>query len=580
MAHYAFRCQPSLRITIRRISLVLLLMAAVNSLGDSVFSGYAYAATQGQTCTKVGLKNGFLVCAKVKGKLIWQSAKKQQSLSAQFPVRASINSKTISIKYSASSGLPVKTTSTSLTICTIANKIVSLISPGYCVIRLSQLGNSQFLGATTKEIKILIVGSNQISFSLPSSLLLSSGTYPLAGTSTSGLAVTYESLTADICSVSGTILTPTKLGLCTIRASQSGSNIYEPAPTVDASITISYARVTSDQTDVVTGFQVKAIYVVPSDGIDHSYDTNGYIAGILDEGNKYLNAQLGLQIPIDKDAVGYDIQYMKSNLTTAYLQTANDLTDKLLAESMALENPGVNRKDYIFFIDVRILVDGKACGIGNTPGISAVVAIGEGADATGVGCTGKSLSFDNYAAKSWPHELFHNFGVKHTLDTPCDLMTGAETPGSCPTNEKITIDKEHSRYVRSSLQGQDILKLRVWEGYTDRQDLQANCSLNPVPRADGFNYAYCPTGNQTIGALRYCWSSIYSVSLEEFINGSWISLGTGSHYSDPWGPEVVWKCTSGSAPWKELTVTTPGISLYRWIVNGKEAEQFKVIWVR
>lgn len=437
-------------------------------------------------------------------------------------------------------------------------------------------------GTTLKWVKTKTkVGPNQITFSPSVSLLLSTQTYPLSGVSTSGLPLTYESLTPDICSVSGTTLTLTKPGICTVQASQEGSKRVKPAQPVQASITISDTHVTSDQVDVVTGFQVKPIYVVPADGVDHSYDINGYIAGILDEGNKYLREQLGLQIPIDKHAAGYDIQYLKSNLTTAYLQASDGQADELLAESMALENPGPNRKSYMFFIDVDNLKGGAACGWGYIPGVSAVVAIGSGVDAAGRGCTVRSLNFNNWAASSWVHELIHNFGVSHTLDTPCDLMRGAETSGTCPSGGKLTIDKERTRYISSSTQGQDILRLRVWEGYTDRLDLVANCSLSPALRTDGFKYAYCPTGTQTIGALTYCWQTINSVVLQEFIDGQWVSLGSGSHFSDPWGP-VAWKCNDASytAPWKQLTVTTPGTSLYRWMINGREAEQFKVVWVR
>lgn len=185
MAHAALKHRSSGRIAIRRISLVLLLMVAMNSLGGSFFANYAYAAKQGQSCTKAGLKSGSLICTKVKGKLIWQLVKKKQTLSASSPSKVSITSQTISIKYSASSGLPVKAASVAPAICTINNKVVSLISPGYCVIQLNQSGDSRFLNATTKEIKILIQGTNQISFSPSTSLLLSTKTYPLSGTSTS-----------------------------------------------------------------------------------------------------------------------------------------------------------------------------------------------------------------------------------------------------------------------------------------------------------------------------------------------------------------------------------------------------------
>ena len=434
---------------IRRISLIILLIVALNSLETSFSKNYAFAAQPGQSCTKVGSTSSSLICTKVKTKLIWQRSKKQQTISTSSPSKISSTSQTISKDNSASP------------------------------------------------------------------------------------------------------------------------------------ITISNTRVTSDQVDVVNGFQIKAVYVVPSDGVDHTYDTNGYIAGILNEGNEYLHSQLNLRIPVDKTGVGYDIQFLKSKLPTSYFLTTTDLTDKLLVESRGLENPGLNRKNYIFFIDVNTLVDGKTCGYAALSTFSAVVAIGKGI-VNGTSCTGKTFNFKNFAAGTWPHELFHNLGVNHTPDDPCDLMGGKpETSGTCSWNGVRTIDKDRSRYVSSSAQGQDILKLRVWEGYTDRQDISANCSLNPVPRSDGVNYAYCPTGTQTIGALKNCWSSINSVVLEEYINGEWRNLGSGKHFSAPWGPAVAWKCPVGyTAPWKQLTITTPGISLYRWMINGSESEQFKVIWVR
>lgn len=667
MAPHPSRHGPSAPGRLRTISIVLLLLVAMGGVGNLVFTSAAYAAKPGQSCTKVGLRSGSYICTKTKGKLIWQVFKKKaQTISVQFPQRVPFTSNAFSITYSASSGLKVASTTLSPVICTVAQNFITPITPGQCLIRLSQSGNALFLSAKTKDVAVFIIGENQISFNPTNSLLLSTGTYSLTGTSTSGLALTYqtltpetcsvsdstlslikvglcsvrasqsgseiypaatlvdasitiqgtnqisfslpsslllstkidslsgtstsglpltyESLTPDTCSISAAILTLTKLGLCTIRASQSGSSLYLAAPSVDASITISDIRVTSDQPDLVTGFQIHAIYVIPSDGIDHSYDTNGYIAGILDEGNNYVQSQLGLQIPIDKNPSSYDIQFLKSSLSTADLQGQQDLMTKLLTESKVLENPGTNRKDYIFFVDVNILKNGDACGYANMPGLSAIVAIGETAIPTTVRCTGASLNFNNYATRAWVHELFHNFGVDHTLDTPCDLMSTGSTP--CPSNSLYTIDKERTRYIGSSAQGQDILKLPVWEGYTGK-NYSASCSLNPVPRVDGFKYAYCPTGIQTIGEMSYCWNSISSASLEEFIDGQWKSLGSGNNYSEPWGPNVysygsttTWKCTSGTAPWKQLTVTTPGISLYRWMINGTEYEPFKVIWVR
>ena len=121
-----------------------------------------------------------------------------------------------------------------------------------------------------------------------------------------------------------------------------------------------------------------------------------------------------------------------------------------------------------------------------------MVSIGKGIDATGQTCTGQSHNLNNFATHTWIHELFHNFGVNHTLNDPCDLMVGTETVGTCASSVKITIDKEHSRYVKSSAQGADVLQARVWTGKTDNVSLAAKCSIDPVPTSDGTHYAYCP----------------------------------------------------------------------------------------
>lgn len=501
----------------------------------------------------------------------------------------SVLARTIAVfaKLTLSTGavISLKVALSSSTYCKVSGKTLKGVRVGPCKVTVTvkpKTGKSQSKTVALLVMKTKIVAkvkaANAITFRSSNSLLLSTQTYSLTGTSTSGLPLTIESLTPGTCSASNVTLILIQIGICTLQVSQNESNFYKSAQSLTVSITISDTYVTSDQVDVVTGFQVKAIYVVPSDGVDHSYDTNGYIAGILDEGNRYLLQQLGLQIPIDKHSVGYDIQYLKSDFSTAQIQSSESRIEDLLAESMALEDPGLNRKDYIFFVDVNGFSNGTYCGWGRIPGIAAVVSIGEGT----VRCTVTSRNFNNWAASVWVHELIHNFGVNHTLDNPCDLMKGAETVGTCPTNTDITIDKEHSRYIGSSAQGRDILPLRVWEGYTDRLDLEANCSLNPVPRADGVKFAYCPTGTQTLGPLTYCWKPINSVTLEEFIDGQWTSLGAGIGSSSPWGSKLDWTCddTSYTAPSKQVTVSTPGTSLYRWMVNGIEREQFKVIWVQ
>lgn len=568
----------------RRVLAVFLLI--VFTLGTD--PAVAATAKVGGACTKVGAKSGTLICAKVSGKLKWQLLKKAQTIGYSAPKQGSISDQSLPFTFSSTSKLAVRATALTPDVCQIAKSVI-LVSglPGICRVSLEQKGNLYFLPAKMVLIEFNIFGTNVISFQLPSALLLSTATYQMSATSNSSLQVTLLSTTPSICTASGSLLTLLLSGTCTVVASQAGADLIPPAVSVSQSVEISTNRVIGDLPDTVSGFQVKPVYVVPSDGADNSYDTNGYLAGILDEGNKYLNTQIGLTVPIDRNINGYDIQYLHSQYSTSYLQSHADAPEAtsdgylLLSEIKAMENPGNNRKDYIFFIDVAGF-GGSFCGMANRPGMVAVVALQNISDSNI--CRGPSAPFfNNYTSKTWVHEMLHNFGVKHTLDDPCDLMAGKpETPGTCTSSVRWTMDKERTRYVGASAQGQDITKLRVWTNYTNNQGLQADCMLDPVPRQDGLHYAYCPTGTQAIGALTYCWSAIDSDSLEELVNGVWISLGTGNYFNQPWGSRVSWSCTDPNyvAPWRELTVDTPGIRYYRWVINGQPKEELNVIWVK
>ena len=553
----------------------------------SMGSNQALGATAkaGGPCAKAGLHSGTLVCAKVGGKLKWVIVRKAQAI--RFPPRvyASISDKKIGFPYSSTSKLAVTAKALSPDICTLTKATILLSgTPGRCRISLKQGGNAHYLPAKPILIEFKVYGTNIIDFHLPGALLLSQRTYPLMVKSSSNLPVVLASSTQTTCTVENSTLQLLQAGTCTIVATQGGADLFPAASPVSQSLEISTSRVTADLPDTFSGFQIKPVYVVPSDAADNSYDTNGYLASILDEGNRYLNGQIGYTVPIDRSSSGYDIEYLKSQYSTEYLRTHEASSEKgtddasvLLKEIMAMEKPGDNRKDYIFFIDVPGF-ENQFCGYANTPGMVAVVAL-QDISATGK-CTGESAPyFQNYTAKTWVHELIHNFGVGHTSDDPCDLMAAGTTP--CTSPVKYTMDKERKRYVGvASAQGPNILGLRVWQGHTQDPGLIADCILNPVTRLSAIPYAYCPTGTQAIGALTSCWNPINSVVLEEQVNGVWVSLGAGNHWSQPWGSRISWTCGANfSAPWKELTVLTPGLRHYRWIVNDQVSEELDVIWV-
>jgi hypothetical protein len=54
----------------------------------------------------------------------------------------------------------------------------------------------------------------------------------------------------------------------------------------------------------------------------------------------------------------------------------------------------------------------------------------------------------------------------------------------------------------------------------------------------------------------------------------------GGVSSSPWGSNVSWECNNYSAATKVITVMTPGVQRYRWVVNSSSIEEFTIIWVR
>lgn len=77
-----------------------------------------------------------------------------------------------------------------------------------------------------------------ITFTSPGDQVLGLTPAALAATSTSGLTVSYATSTPGVCTVSGTTLTLTGVGTCTLAASQAGDATYAAAEPVTHSITV------------------------------------------------------------------------------------------------------------------------------------------------------------------------------------------------------------------------------------------------------------------------------------------------------------------------------------------------------
>ncbi len=96
-------------------------------------------------------------------------------------------------------------------------------------------------GFAIQSFTLTVIKHNQaIAFTtVPVEQLIASGAFPVAATGGgSGNTVTFSSLTASICNVSGANVTPIAPGTCTIAANQTGNGDYNAAPQVTLNFTI------------------------------------------------------------------------------------------------------------------------------------------------------------------------------------------------------------------------------------------------------------------------------------------------------------------------------------------------------
>jgi len=147
---------------------------------------------------------------------------------------------TLGLTATASSGLPVSYSSSTLAICTVSGSTATLVAPGTCTITASQPGNASSGPATPVTQSFTVISTQTITFAaIPTQT--AGRTLALTATASSGLAVTYNSSTPAVCTVSGSTATLLAPGTCTITASQPGNAAWAPATPVSESFTVNAA---------------------------------------------------------------------------------------------------------------------------------------------------------------------------------------------------------------------------------------------------------------------------------------------------------------------------------------------------
>ena len=201
-------------------------------------------------------------------------------------------------------------------------------------------------------------------------------------------------------------------------------------------------RATADRRDDVTGPQIHALYVLPSDGADRGLDTNGTIAASFANWQGWLRGQTfnnGLRL--DTSGGELDVTFVRLSRTDAQLASRGLLLRDALEDELRAKGIVRSGKVYAAYYDGSSTA---ACGGGawppRLPGAVAALYLratyGPGATCYDPERSRAGLQIMDFAML---HELMHTMGYVpscapnhtrdgHVSDSPRDLMYAGDEP--------------------------------------------------------------------------------------------------------------------------------------------------------
>ena len=130
-------------------------------------------------------------------------------------------------------------------VCTVSGNTVTIVAAGTCTIQASQAGNANFNAATNVNRSFTVTKVSQtITFAALSGKTFGDAPFTVSASASSGLPVSFSSLTTPVCTVSGNTVTIVAVGTCNIQASQAGDATYAAAPNVSRGFAVAKASQT------------------------------------------------------------------------------------------------------------------------------------------------------------------------------------------------------------------------------------------------------------------------------------------------------------------------------------------------
>jgi hypothetical protein len=169
----------------------------------------------------------------------FQVTQANQTISFSALSNIALGTAPFTVSATASSGLAVSFAAITPSVCTASGATVTLVALGTCTIQATQEGNSTYAPATPVNQSFQVTQTSQtITFGALSNEVFGTAPFTVSATSSSGLAVSFASLTSSVCTVSGATVTLVAPGTCTIQATQAGNANYSAATPVNQSFQV------------------------------------------------------------------------------------------------------------------------------------------------------------------------------------------------------------------------------------------------------------------------------------------------------------------------------------------------------
>jgi hypothetical protein len=201
-------------------------------------------------------------------------------------------------------------------------------------------------------------------------------------------------------------------------------------------------RSTTDRRDDVTGPQVHALYVLPSDGVDRGLDTDGTIAASVANWQRWVRAQtFDNGIRLDTSGRELDVTFVRLGKTDAQLAARGLALRDAIEDELRARGLVRSGKIYATYYDGS---SAAACGGGawppRLPGTVAALYL-RATYGPGAVCYQPERSRDELQIMDFAmlHEVMHTMGYVpscapnhtregHVSDSPRDLMYAGDEP--------------------------------------------------------------------------------------------------------------------------------------------------------